>query len=158
MQFENLWPAQLSFEGRIGRKQYWIRTLVCVVGGSLGIALLVTLCILNYNPPNDAITARTMVGFVVLAIAILAFGLVLIGAVLSAGVRRLHDRGKSGGWLFLYYVVPHQVLFDSYLWQGDRVIIPLAAITVLIWGLIDLGMLRGEAADNAYGPHVSSQS
>jgi uncharacterized membrane protein YhaH (DUF805 family) len=36
-------------------------------------------------------------------------------------------------------------------------IIPIAAGAVLIWGLIDLGILRGDPADNRYGPNPLSE-
>jgi uncharacterized membrane protein YhaH (DUF805 family) len=126
--------APFSFKGRIGRKQYWIRTLLYLL--VLGGLLLIALAALNYNPP-DTITVRTVV---------------------STGVRRLHDRGKSGWWLFLYYFAPSQLLKTSTsLWHGGALIIPLAVGAVLIWGLIDLGVLRGEPGDNVYGPNPSSE-
>jgi uncharacterized membrane protein YhaH (DUF805 family) len=64
---------------------------------------------------------------------------------------RLHDRGKSGWWLILYYLAPDRLLGETSFWQGAALIIPIAAGAVLIWGLIDLGILPGDPADNRYG-------
>jgi len=150
--------APFSPKGRIGRKQYWIRTLLYLLGGILGGALLVTLAALNYNPPADTITVRTIVGFVLLAIATVAYLITIVAGLVSTGIRRLHDRGKSGWWLILYYFAPSQLLKTSTsLWHGGALIIPLAVGAVLIWGLIDLGVLRGEPGDNVYGPNPSSE-
>ena len=56
---------------------------------------------LNYNPPDDTITSRTIVGFVLLGITALVFAFVIVVGLASAGIRRLHDRGKTGYWLLL---------------------------------------------------------
>jgi hypothetical protein len=52
-----------SFRGRIGRRQYWISTLLYLLAWFLGAAILITLAALNYNPPDDTITNVTIVGF-----------------------------------------------------------------------------------------------
>jgi len=95
--------APFSYRGRIGRKQYWIRTLLYLLGGVLGGVLLVTLAALNYNPLADTITVRTVVGFVLLTIATVVYLITILTGLVSTGIRRLHDRGKSGWWLILYY-------------------------------------------------------
>jgi uncharacterized membrane protein YhaH (DUF805 family) len=144
-------------QGRIGRKQYWIRTLLYLLGGILGGLLLVVLAALNYNPP-DTITVRTVVRFVLLGIATVVYLVTIVTGFVSTGIRRLHDRGKSGWWLLLYYFAPSRLLKTSTsLWHGGAPIIPLAVGAVLIWGLIDLGVLRGEPGDNVYGPNPSSE-
>jgi uncharacterized membrane protein YhaH (DUF805 family) len=58
----NFWAAPFRFDGRIGRKQYWIGTLLYLLGGILSGLVLVALAALNYNPPADTITNRTIVG------------------------------------------------------------------------------------------------
>ena len=142
------------FRGRIGRKQYWIRTLAYLLGGILGLVLLVTLAALNgrYDPPADTITDHVVLVLFVIAAIVCVLGLI------STGVRRLHDRGKGGWWLMLYYFAPDRLLNEPSFWHGVALIIPLAAGAVLIWGLIDLGVLRGEPGDNVYGPNPLSKS
>jgi uncharacterized membrane protein YhaH (DUF805 family) len=120
--------------------------------------LLVTLAALNYNPPTDTITNRTIVGFVLLGIASLVWIVTIVGGLVSTGVRRLHDRGKSGWWLILYYFAPDRLLTETSFWHGPALIIPIAAGAVLIWGFVDLGVLRGDPADNAFGPNPLSKS
>ena len=150
--------ALFSFKGRIGRKRYWTATLLYLLGGVVGGVLLVVLAALNYNPPDDTITARTIVGFVLLGIVSIAYLFVVVVGLASTGVRRLHDRGKSGWWLILYYLAPDRLLSETSFWQGAALIIPIAAAAVLIWGLIDLGLLRGDPADNAYGPNPATSA
>ena len=108
--------------------------------------LLVTLAG-RYDPPADTI-------FVIAAIV---WVITVVLGLISTGVRRLHDRGKGGWWLMLYYFAPDRLLNEPSFWHGVALIIPLAAGAVLIWGLIDLGVLRGEPGDNVYGPNPSSE-
>ena len=62
----------------------------------------------------------------------------IVAGLVSTGIRRLHDRGKSGWWLFLYYFAPSQLLkIPTSLWHGGALIILLAVGALLIWGLID---------------------
>ena len=115
--------------------------------------LLVTLAALNgrYDPPADTIT-------VLFVIAAIVWVITVVLGLISTGVRRLHDRGKGGWWLMLYYFAPDRLLNEPSFWHGVALIIPLAAGAVLIWGLIDLGVLRGEPGDNVYGPNPLSKS
>ena len=54
----------------------------------------------------------------------------LLIAGLALHLKRLHDRGKSWPWLLI-------------------LLIPVIG---LIWAIVDLGLMEGEAGANAYGP------
>src|ERR1700680_1502181 len=95
-----------SFGGRVGRQRYWISTLLYSLAWLLGAMMLIALAALNYNPPDDTITNVTIFGFVLLGIATTVFVVVIVTGLASSGVRRLHDRGKTGYWLLLYYLLP----------------------------------------------------
>jgi len=140
------------FNGRIGRRRYWTGTLLYLLSGILGAVLLVALAALNDNPPADTIAGRSIVGLVLLVITVTVFVCTIVAGLASTGVRRLHDRGKSGWWLVLYYLVPDKLLTEGSFWHGGALIIPMAAGAILIWGLVDLGILRSQAGSNAYGP------
>ncbi|MFP5409860.1 MAG: DUF805 domain-containing protein [Gammaproteobacteria bacterium] len=105
-----------SFSGRARRKEYWMFFLITVL-----IAIFLALA--------DGIlgTYSSELGFGLLG------GLFLLGILiqsLAAGVRRLHDTGRSGWWLLIN-------------------LIPLVGpIIVLV-----LLALEGQAGDNAYGPN-----
>ena len=73
------------FSGRINRAKYWAATLVLllILSGALAVALAL----------------ETTGGYAF-------FFAVLVPAVVSGfafGVRRLHDRDKSGWWILLFY-------------------------------------------------------
>ncbi len=146
-----------SFRGRIGRGRYLILTLLYSLVWVLGSVVLITLAVLNDHPPDDATTNGTIVGFVLSSVvaAILAFVFVL--GLASTGVRRLHDRGKSGYWLLFYYLLPSMLSRNAGL-DPVGLILCFAAAGISIWVIVDLGFLRGEAGSNAFGPNPSSNS
>ena len=73
--------------GRIGRKKYWIATLIA---WSIYLGNAVISNAINPNP-ETVTTAEMWIFFLSVPVAIwIAF---------AAGVQRMHDRGKSGLWL-----------------------------------------------------------
>lgn len=126
-----------SFEGRVNRAKYWLVALV-TIGLSIAIAFLLI-----------AVALNSIAGFSVLALLILIP--TYVGVVV--GVKRLHDRNKSGWWLLLYYLVPGiltGIAGDSY--EGTNLALNVVGHAISLWALIDLGFLRGTAGPNDYGP------
>lgn len=82
-----------SFEGRIGRQQYWLRSLL-IWGVNIVIAILAAIA----QNSNDAMA-------IVLSIVAIAFYLVVFWASLATIAKRLHDRGRSG-WFMLISLIP----------------------------------------------------
>jgi uncharacterized membrane protein YhaH (DUF805 family) len=71
-------------------------------------------------------------------------------ALLASGAcvvsKRLHDRGRSGWWAAL-------VLFAVILiWPTPYGAKALLALPVIIWSIVELGLLPGEQGSNRYGP------
>jgi hypothetical protein len=75
----------------------------------------------------------------------------IVTGLASTGVRRLHDRGKTGYWLALYYLLPSMMSKNAGM-DTVGLIFSLVTFGILIWGIVDLGILRGEAGSNAFGP------
>ncbi|MDA8116957.1 MAG: DUF805 domain-containing protein [Actinomycetota bacterium] len=100
-----------TFSGRASRAEYWWYTLAAVIA----------LAAVDYLLGGSRLGA--------ILIFLLDLGLIIPG--LAVTVRRLHDTGRSGGWIF-FNLVP------------------------LVGWIVVLVMLasRGEAGDNRYGvPH-----
>ncbi len=119
--------------------------------------MLITLAVLNYNPPDDTITNTTIVGFVLLGIATTVFVFAIVVGFASTGVRRLHDRGKPGYWLLLYYLLPSMMAKNAGL-DAVGLVFGLVTAGLLLWALVDLGILRGEVGSNAFGPSPLSKN
>ena len=85
--------------------------------------------------------------------------IVILIVGIAVGVKRLHDRNKSGWFLMLFYFVPFtlaalSVLIDAFV--EDSIIIAtvlaLLAIAVGVWTFVEMGCLRGTVGINQYGP------
>lgn len=91
----------LVLEGRIGRLQFLMRSIVVSVVATLAFALiLVMLSVLRraVGPVGVVPEAAAVVCYI-------AYGVLVLGIWLSASVRRLHDIGHSGAWV-VFLLVP----------------------------------------------------
>ncbi len=82
-----------SFEGRIGRQQYWLRSLLI---WAMNMVIII--------PATIAQNASTGVAFGLALLAIAVY-LVVFWASLATTAKRLHDRGRSG-WFMLISLIP----------------------------------------------------
>ena len=140
-----------GFSGRINRAKYWGYSILLTLILCLLLAALIAIGVSMHAANNVPL----LIGLIVLGVA-MSIG-ILVSQV-AIGVKRLHDRGKTGWWLFLYYFVPG-ALQQPQAWDQSRalaigvsIFLALAALGIMIWSFIDLGCLRGTEGPNAYGP------
>ena len=146
-----LQDTPLSFKGRANRKRYWLLTLAYSFSFVLGSVLVIALGIMLDAKPRDPIT------FVMAGVFVIFF-MALAWASAAIAVRRLHDRGKSGFWLLLYYAAPSWISKNAGLDAAGMVFL-LISLGITIWAVVDLGILRGDAGPNAFGTDpLSAQS
>jgi uncharacterized membrane protein YhaH (DUF805 family) len=140
----DIFSAWFAFRGRIGRSQYWSLTGLYLLVLIVGLITFIAIGFVVHAGAGDAITlAMVPIG--------IAFVLAMSVAIAGVGIRRLHDRGRSGYWLLLYYCVP---LWASRHAGLDAAGLVCLAVTIGVasWALVDLGVLRGDAASNSFGP------
>lgn len=130
----SLFALLFSFKGRVNRAKYWLFALLWVV---LWTAAFLLVLASNLSP--------------------LAFGLavlILIPSLVSGialGVKRLHDRDKSGWWLLLFYLAPGVLDGIGKVAGGSRLVLAVASFAVSVWALVELGCLRGNDGPNRFG-------
>ena len=124
-----------GFSGRINRAKYWLAAFIYLVVMLIAVGLAL---------------AGGMVMMLFLVVAVIIYVPVIISGV-AVGIKRLHDRDKSGWWLLVFYVLPG-VLSGLANQVGLQVILSLASFALSIWGFVELGCLRGTAGPNQYGP------
>jgi uncharacterized membrane protein YhaH (DUF805 family) len=129
----------LSFEGRINRAKYWLVMLVVVVAlAPLGGAFL---------HRSELLYALAFIGVVVA---------VFLG--FSSAIKRLHDRGKSGGWIVIFYLLPSilerigDAIPDRMPYVAVSLLLYLCSFAIWVWAVVELGCLRGTTGTNQYGP------
>jgi uncharacterized membrane protein YhaH (DUF805 family) len=64
--------------------------------------------------------------------------------------KRLHDRGRSGWWAALV------LLAVVMIWPTPHGVRAALAWPVLIWALIELGVMAGEQGANRFGPNPAA--
>jgi uncharacterized membrane protein YhaH (DUF805 family) len=139
-----------GFRGRINRTKYWLALLIFVVAD-------VALLLLGLAFGNGAI-------FHLFSYPI---NLAIFASSLAVGVKRLHDRDRSAWWLFVFYFAPGLFALPALalMWGamgsfGDARDVSLfllrlclvGAFALAIWGLVEMGFLRGTTGYNRFGP------
>ncbi|MGI9403439.1 MAG: DUF805 domain-containing protein [Hyphomicrobium sp.] len=125
-----------SFDGRIGRGQFWLGYLATILLAALIAIILsiivpweqVTITDADGQPTIDFSSPALMPMW----IGYLFYFVVGLWITIAISIKRFHDRGKSGWWWLIMFI-------------------PLIGP---IWWLIELGFLRGDPGPNAYGPPV----
>lgn len=141
----NISDLFMRFEGRIGRKSYWLGILAMIAA-----SILVTLIL------------AFLVGAQGQASLILIFlgQLVLLYPSTAIMVKRFHDRDRSG-WFVAILLVPIvlQGIANIVGVTGDPLnqgaldyLFALWIIIVSLWFLVELGFLRGSMGANRFGP------
>jgi uncharacterized membrane protein YhaH (DUF805 family) len=125
-----------SFRGRINRAKYWVAALIY-----LFLAILV-----------GVIAGMTASFMIATLLAIIVYIPVMISAA-AVGVKRLHDRNKSGWWLLLLYLLPTAFGWAGMVLGGAmNAVLSLVSFVISLWALVELGFLRGTVGPNQYGP------
>jgi uncharacterized membrane protein YhaH (DUF805 family) len=138
MNFVNLF---ISPSGRINRAKFWIVTLCVVVFflAVIGVTMAVT-------SSMDAMFRAALIAYI---------PIIYVGVI--NGIKRLHDRNKSGWWVLLFYGAPTALsaiaaLLDSATETSMLLLLlQVFSLGISIWGLIELGCLRGTIGHNKYG-------
>jgi uncharacterized membrane protein YhaH (DUF805 family) len=133
-----------SFQGRIGRGQFWLAVGVWV-GFAVAVFGLTWLFVYAFD-------IRPSLSFSALVQA--AVFIPIVYSAIATGIKRLHDRGKHHWWLLVFYLGPLIGLaLPSYLGDGRIMsVISLAGFVLLLWAFVELGCLRGSIGANPYGP------
>ena len=118
-----------SFDGRVNRAKFWLVVIATdivlfVLFGILAAVTGVSMDVAADGSMPSLGGAGLIAGLIGLLLVVLA---VWIG--LAMGVKRYHDRNKSGWW----------------------VLIALVPVIGGLWYLIECGFLRGTAGPNQYG-------
>ena len=143
MNFGNLYT---SFAGRIGRKQFWIGFVPLVV------VMVVILFLSLYAVGETDQWVFRLNKFIVM--------LIFMYPLMALGVKRLHDRGRPGYAVLVFFIpwLLHQItnLLEI---TGDftslnslDLVFHMVNLLISIWFFVDLGILRGQRNTNQYGP------
>lgn len=88
----------------------------------------------------------------------------IVAAAIYLGIRRLHDRDRSGWWILPFSVGPYLLMGAAHLLTellgavGALLGIPLflAGLALAVWAWLELGFFRGTRGANRFGPPPAS--
>ena len=118
-----------SFDGRLNRAKFWLILIATDIAVFVLLAILVAVTGGSMTMGEDG-SMPTMGGGVIGNLVALVIFVAAVWIGFAVGVKRYHDRGKSGWW----------------------VLIVLVPVIGGLWYLIECGFLRGTIGPNAYGP------
>ena len=145
-----------SPEGRISRLRYWIGYVLPVV--------MITSTLLIAGGVAQAKENYSLVGLFEVLSRLFLF--VMSWPFFAVLIRRIHDRGKPG-WTVLLPVVAGALAVAA-VRAGGKMASPGAVgiaigiagvvfLAVLIWFLIEFGLMRGTVGPNRYGPDPAAR-
>ena len=139
---DNLRTLLFGIQGRINRAKYWLAVLIMF--GVLAIGLI-----------GAAVIGIGNGVFIVLNPFLIATFVLLTWISLATGIKRLHDRNRSGWWLLALYVLPGVVNRIGLVYGSAglfTLVCGLISLAIGVWGFVELGCLKGTTGSNAYGP------
>jgi uncharacterized membrane protein YhaH (DUF805 family) len=124
------WDLFWNASGRLGRTAFWVAAAIVMAIAS----------VYEWLPS----TLHWLTGWFIYP------GLLWAGACVLS--KRLHDRGRSGWWaaLVLFALVavwPHPRGFGSFVFS-----------LILLWAVVELGVMQSEAGANRFGPSPLAQA
>jgi len=144
----NFFDDILSARGRTNRARYWLIALIAAAIYFTGLGMVLK----AREAPAAAIAAVVLVMIAALAISLLA------------AIRRLHDRDKSGFWIWLLIIAPAVLNAIGNIaarhMEGGKTLATVLWVPSLVlsaWAFVELGCQRGTIGPNSYGPDPLQQ-
>jgi len=120
-----------SARGRFNRAKFWKAILYYIAAGIIvSILALLLSAIIPSQATEDGTYSVTGVAAIPYLILIFGYFIALIWSGIAIGIKRYHDRDKSGWW----------------------VLIQLVPFIGAIWYFVETGFLTGTPGPNRFGP------
>jgi uncharacterized membrane protein YhaH (DUF805 family) len=71
---------------------------------------------------------------------------------LATAIKRLHDRGRSGWWIVLFFFLPNLLLHLSNRLPPAFAFLDWAGYALWLWGFVEMFIVPGTSGTNRFGP------
>lgn len=150
-----------SFEGRIGRRTYWL-TIVPV---TIAVHAMAAAPLVLFESIIGSESQEMPVSFLIAGFAAQLVWLAGLWPMLAVASKRSHDRNKRGWWLVVWWLLPFCLFFGGFghdfLDDPNTVrsagnfstgsIMMFASLPIALWGIVELGILPGTKGPNRFG-------
>jgi uncharacterized membrane protein YhaH (DUF805 family) len=153
-----------GFSGRINRGKYWLTLVIWILIWIVAIAAFLVggLGIFDRNLQDGSLPSpedfdpfwRMVRDYGVLSLIFLVLLIAGWVSALAIGVKRLHDRDRSGWWIVVLYFGPTVLGAAQNSAESGTlasILLGLGAFAVSLWALVELGFLRGTRGPNRFG-------
>jgi uncharacterized membrane protein YhaH (DUF805 family) len=145
------WNFFFGFEGRINRARCWRASLL----NSLCLLVFMLLVPPNIGASFHDADPKWAVPFTIALLVGTVGSAILIGTWCFAaiGIKRLHDRNKSGWWMVLFFIVP-PLLEKLWDWLDNptaAILVSLLVAVLSVWSFVEIFCLRGTRGPNRFG-------
>src|SRR5262245_60457132 len=132
----SLWSELFTASGRTNRGRYWL-TLAALLVPFLLIAFFAGILLAALQIPGLPVLGTIILGILYLALVVPA---------LLVTIRRLHDRDKSGHWLWLFYLLPAVLngagrAMEMQNSSGAALLLSLIGFGISVWAFVEIGCL-----------------
>ena len=152
----NLTTLLFTYTGRINRAKYWLAVVVylaiTVLLIAIGLIMFGNSLLAVGDEETDEIVVALLSRGIGFTLIVLVVYIPMMVSGFMVGIKRLHDRDKSGWWLLVFYVLPGVLSGIGDSLDTGGFLFGLAGFAVSMWALVELGLLRGTAGPNRYGP------
>jgi len=114
-----------GFQGRMNRAKWWLVLVAIVVIEMIVFGIVFGGAAMADDPQAAMANLGPIASLVLLVLAV-----AVTWISIAVGIKRFHDRNKSGWWVLIAFV----------------------PVIGGLWYLIECGFLRGTAGPNTYGP------
>ena len=151
----SLFHLLFGFSGRVNRGKFWLAVVLWIIFWVIAVPVCVMAAIIilglhlpDSSLPHDELIARYVrlaFDYLGLLIVFIAFTVVSWISAFAVGVKRLHDRDKSGWWILLFYLAPSVLGSIANTSEQPLVgfVLGVGSFVISIWALVELGFLRG---------------
>jgi uncharacterized membrane protein YhaH (DUF805 family) len=144
------WTTLLfGFNGRINRGKYWLAVLIyLLVWIAFVAASIMWLGGFDMDRMFSMVGATLLLWLIAIVIIVAS-----IWSGIATGIKRLHDRAKSGWWIVLFWFGPSVLSgIGSTSAASTSFVFHIASFALTVWAFVELGCLRGTTGPNEYGP------
>jgi uncharacterized membrane protein YhaH (DUF805 family) len=144
------WKTLLfGFKGRMNRARYWQALLAA--SGAMVVFMIILVAVLMALDPSDRTSILGLLPVLVLAVPMMAL---MTWSWAATSIKRLHDRGKSGWWMLLFFGTPILISKMAFNSHGSLAaqILEFSLFALGVWSFIELYCLRGTSGPNRFGP------
>ena len=147
----SLFHLLFGFSGRANRGKFWLAVVLWIIFWAIAVPVCVLAAIIilglhlpDSSLPHDELIARYVrlaFDYLGLLIVFIAFTVVSWISAFAVGVKRLHDRDKSGWWILLFYLAPSVLGSIANTSEQPLVgfVLGVGSFVISIWALVELG-------------------